>query len=94
MIRVFNYGLALTYSFAHATRAAVLYQLALRAGNEKDEDAADTVGCCSLRVEHVKLMRSGGETDDVKYLLDLDFLGGYSVGVLALCCWQPVQLHS
>jgi len=31
-------------------------QLALRAGNEKDTDEeADTVGCCSLRVEHITL---------------------------------------
>lgn len=29
--------------------------MALRAGNEKDEDQADTVGCCSLRVEHIQL---------------------------------------
>ena len=39
-------------------RSVALYfidKLALRAGNEKDEDQADTVGCCSLRVEHVKL---------------------------------------
>lgn len=39
-------------------RAVALYfidKLALRAGNEKDEDQADTVGCCSLRVEHVQL---------------------------------------
>ena len=39
-------------------RAVALYfidKLALRAGNEKDEDQADTVGCCSLRVEHIKL---------------------------------------
>ncbi|EEB05534.2 DNA topoisomerase I [Schizosaccharomyces japonicus yFS275] len=28
---------------------------ALRAGNEKGEDEADTVGCCSLRYEHVTL---------------------------------------
>ncbi len=29
-------------------------KLALRAGNEKDSDeSADTVGCCSLRVEHI-----------------------------------------
>lgn len=29
-------------------------QLALRAGNEKDSDeTADTVGCCSIRVEHI-----------------------------------------
>ena len=32
------------------------FQFALRSGNEKDTDeAADTVGCCSLRVEHIKL---------------------------------------
>ncbi len=39
-------------------RSVALYfidKLALRAGNEKDEDQADTVGCCSLRVEHIKL---------------------------------------
>eukprot|EP00835_Amoeboradix_gromovi_P000348 NODE_12_length_45166_cov_0.552511.p3 type:complete len:789 gc:universal NODE_12_length_45166_cov_0.552511:37145-34779(-) len=37
-------------------RATALYfidELALRAGNEKGDDEADTVGCCSLRVEHV-----------------------------------------
>nr|CAD7460203.1 unnamed protein product [Timema tahoe] len=40
-------------------RAVALYfidKLALRAGNEKDEDQADTVGCCSLRVEHISLL--------------------------------------
>ena len=40
-------------------RAVAIYfidKLALRAGNEKDADeAADTVGCCSLRCEHVRL---------------------------------------
>ena len=39
-------------------RSVALYfidKLALRAGNEKDEDQADTVGCCSLRVEHLTL---------------------------------------
>ncbi len=38
-------------------RATALYlidKLALRAGGEKDaEEEADTVGCCSLRCEHV-----------------------------------------
>lgn len=33
----------------------IIDHLALRVGNEKGEDEADTVGCCSLRVEHVKL---------------------------------------
>lgn len=29
-------------------------KFAFRAGGEKDKDAADTVGCCSLRVKHLK----------------------------------------
>ncbi|EAU91226.2 topoisomerase I [Coprinopsis cinerea okayama7 len=43
---------------AHRQRATAMYfidKLALRAGNEKGEDEADTVGCCSLRCEHVTL---------------------------------------
>ncbi|KXS15148.1 hypothetical protein M427DRAFT_123840 [Gonapodya prolifera JEL478] len=39
-------------------RSTAMYfidRLALRAGNEKGEDEADTVGCCSLRYEHVTL---------------------------------------
>lgn len=31
----------------------IIDRLALRVGGEKDEDEADTVGCCSLRVEHI-----------------------------------------
>lgn len=31
----------------------VIDRLALRVGGEKDDDEADTVGCCSLRVEHI-----------------------------------------
>jgi len=43
--------------------------LSIRVGNEKDtEEAADTVGVCSLRIEHVKLFP---ETLEV----ELDFLG-------------------
>lgn len=43
---------------ADRQRATALYfidRLALRAGNEKGEDEADTVGCCSLRFEHITL---------------------------------------
>ena len=44
-------------TFFYTCRAVALYfidKLALRAGNEKDTDeSADTVGCCSLRVEHI-----------------------------------------
>lgn len=42
-------------------------KLALRVGNEKGEDEADTVGCCSLRVEHIHL-------DEDNHII-LDFLG-------------------
>ncbi len=38
-----------------ATAVYLIDQLALRAGNEKGEDEADTVGCCSLKFEHVTL---------------------------------------
>jgi len=38
-----------------ATAIYLIDKLALRVGNEKGEDQADTVGCCSLRVEHIKL---------------------------------------
>lgn len=43
---------------ADRQRATAMYfidRLALRAGNEKGEDEADTVGCCSLRCEHITL---------------------------------------
>ena len=45
--------------------------LALRVGNEKGEDEADTVGVCSLRVEHIAFL------PDSK--IKLDFLGKDSV---------------
>lgn len=61
-------------------RAVALYfidKLALRAGNEKDSDeAADTVGCCSLRVEHITLCP---EKDGKNYVVEFDFLGKDSI---------------
>ncbi|KAK0868808.1 DNA topoisomerase 1 [Friedmanniomyces endolithicus] len=38
-----------------ATAVYLIDQFALRAGNEKGEEEADTVGCCSLKFEHVTL---------------------------------------
>ncbi|KAJ3331297.1 DNA topoisomerase 1 [Blyttiomyces sp. JEL0837] len=38
-----------------ATAMYLIDRFALRAGNEKGDDEADTVGCCSLRFEHVTL---------------------------------------
>lgn len=57
-----------------AQRAVALYfidKLALRVGNEKSADEADTVGCCSLRVEHLTLL----DNNIVKF----DFLGKDSI---------------
>ncbi|GAA6077676.1 DNA topoisomerase I, mitochondrial isoform X1, partial [Tachysurus ichikawai] len=57
-------------------RAVALYfidKLALRAGNEKEEgETADTVGCCSLRVEHITLHDTLGSD---KCVVEFDFLG-------------------
>jgi len=60
-------------------RAVALYfidKLALRAGNEKDEDQADTVGCCSLRVEHIQLHE---ELNGKEFVVVFDFLGKDSI---------------
>jgi DNA topoisomerase I len=53
------------------TATYLIDKLALRVGNEKNEDEADTVGCCSLRVEHATL-----EKDDK---ITLKFLGKDSI---------------
>ncbi|NXU79242.1 TOP1M topoisomerase, partial [Oreotrochilus melanogaster] len=61
-------------------RAVALYfidKLALRAGNEKEEgETADTVGCCSLRVEHIKLHP---KLDELENVVEFDFLGKDSI---------------
>lgn len=52
-------------------------KLALRAGNEKEEgETADTVGCCSLRVEHITLHKQLDGSDNV---VEFDFLGKDSI---------------
>lgn len=50
----------------------VIDVLALRVGGEKGEDEADTVGCCSLRVEHIKFL---DKDDPTSYSIELEFLG-------------------
>ncbi|KAK9404053.1 DNA topoisomerase 1 [Crotalus adamanteus] len=61
-------------------RAVALYfidKLALRAGNEKEEgETADTVGCFSLRVEHINLHP---ELDGQEYVVEFDFPGKDSI---------------
>ncbi|MBI5034271.1 MAG: hypothetical protein HZB51_27435 [Chloroflexi bacterium] len=55
--------------------ASVCYlidRLAMRVGDEKDEDEADTVGATTLRVEHVRI-------DKEKNNIEFDFLGKDSV---------------
>ncbi|KAK0461067.1 DNA topoisomerase I [Desarmillaria tabescens] len=59
---------------ADRQRATAMYfidKLALRAGNEKGEDEADTVGCCSLRCEHLTL--------ESPNIVIFDFLGKDSI---------------
>ena len=57
-------------------------KLALRVGNEKGEDEADTVGCCSLRCEHIRF-----DGDD---LITLDFLGKDSMRYLNTIKVDPI----
>lgn len=54
-----------------ATATYLIDIFALRAGGEKNDDEADTVGCCSLRFEHVFLKKP----DTVVF----DFLGKDSI---------------
>ncbi len=53
-----------------ATVCYLIDRLAMRVGDEKDEDEADTVGASTLRVEHVKI---GDEK------IEFDFLGKDSI---------------
>ena len=57
-----------------ATAMWVIDRLALRVGGEKDTDEeADTVGCCSLRVEHLKFDPNNEGDDGLE--IELEFLG-------------------
>lgn len=59
---------------ANRQRATAVYlidKFALRAGNEKGDDEADTVGCCSLKYEHVTLKPPN--------IVIFDFLGKDSI---------------
>ncbi|TQD84575.1 hypothetical protein C1H46_029865 [Malus baccata] len=54
-----------------AVATYLIDKLALRAGNEKGEEEADTVGCCTLKVEHVKAIAPNS--------LEFNFLGKDSI---------------
>ena len=53
-----------------ATVCYLIDKLAMRVGDEKEEDEADTVGASTLRVEHLKFLPKG---------IEFDFLGKDSV---------------
>ena len=53
-----------------ATACYLIYRTAMRVGDEKDPDEADTVGATTLRKEHVKLANNS---------IEFDFLGKDSV---------------
>lgn len=54
-----------------ATALYFIDKLALRAGHEKDEDEADTVGCCTLKCENVEVI--------APHSIKFDFLGKDSI---------------
>ncbi|KAK1262588.1 DNA topoisomerase 1 [Acorus gramineus] len=54
-----------------AVATYLIDKLALRAGNEKDDDEADTVGCCTLKIENVALLPPNK--------IQFDFLGKDSI---------------
>jgi len=53
-----------------ATACYLIYRTAMRVGDEKDPDEADTVGATTLRKEHIKLTENA---------IEFDFLGKDSV---------------
>ncbi|MDQ3882704.1 MAG: DNA topoisomerase I [Thermoproteota archaeon] len=57
-----------------ATVAYLILKLAMRVGDEKDPDEADTVGASTLRVEHIEFP----QVDD-KQIIEFNFLGKDSV---------------
>lgn len=72
-------------SFAKQLGTAIYFidRLALRVGNEKNTDEeADTVGCTSLRCEHVELKMETLQQESGKQKVVLDFLGKDSIRYL------------
>lgn len=54
-----------------ATALYFIDKLALRAGHEKDDDEADTVGCCTLKCENIECVPP--------HMIKFDFLGKDSI---------------
>lgn len=57
-----------------ATVSYLIFKLAMRVGDEKDPEEADTVGASTLRIEHIKFPYNNG-----KQLIEFNFLGKDSV---------------
>ena len=57
-----------------ATVCYLIFKLAMRVGDEKDPEEADTVGASTLRVEHIKFPRNND-----KQFIEFNFLGKDSV---------------
>ena len=70
-----------------ATALWLIDHLAIRAGNEKGDDEADTVGCCSLRLEHVQLNPTTSE-------VTFDFLGKDSIRYLNTVRVDPIIIKN
>ncbi|MGE3858883.1 MAG: DNA topoisomerase I [Nitrososphaeraceae archaeon] len=67
-----------------ATVCFLILKLAMRVGDEKDKDEADTVGASTLRVEHIRFPEKNG-----KEYIEFNFLGKDSVP------WQKtVEINS
>lgn len=71
------------------TATYIIDKLALRVGNDKDEDEADTVGCCSLRVQHLKILPDNR--------VEFDFLGKdsmryYNVVTVIPEVWKNIEI--
>jgi DNA topoisomerase-1 len=58
-----------------ATVAYLIFKMAMRVGDEKDPDEADTVGASTLRVEHIKFPQRA----DGRQQIEFNFLGKDSV---------------
>lgn len=70
-----------------ATALWLIDHLAIRAGNEKGDDEADTVGCCSLRLEHVQINPATSE-------VTFDFLGKDSIRYLNTVKVDPIIIKN
>jgi len=68
-----------------ATVAKLISQLAIRVGDEKSEDTADTVGATSLRLEHVKINDT---------TIEFDFLGKDSVRYNNIVSFSPSMIRN